>query len=135
MKVALLGAALLMATSQTVWAAQACGDKNSQTEMNICAADEYKQADAQLNTLYKQLQNRLKGDAAAAKRLVAAQRAWIGFRDADCQFSAGASEGGSLHRFVLSNCLTDKTQARAAEFKQLLACPEGDTSCPLPPAS
>ncbi|WP_235600653.1 lysozyme inhibitor LprI family protein [Serratia rubidaea] len=134
MKVALLGVALLLTASQTAWAAQACGDKTSQTEMNVCAAGEYKQADAQLNARYKQLQSRLKGDEAAAKRLVAAQRAWIGFRDVDCQFSTGASEGGSLHGFVLSNCLTEKTQARSAEFDKLLNCPEGDTSCPVPPA-
>ncbi|NIA52950.1 DUF1311 domain-containing protein [Massilia sp. TW-1] len=31
-------------------------------------------------------------------KLVAAQRAWIAFRDRDCDFAASDVEGGSMHR-------------------------------------
>ena len=53
-----------------------------------CYGNAYKRADAELNILYRQITARLKDDKATAKLLVAAQRAWVAFRDAECNFSA-----------------------------------------------
>lgn len=55
--------------------------------MNLCADQKCEKSDAGLHELYKPVMNRLKGNARTAKLLVAAQRARITFRDADCAVS------------------------------------------------
>lgn len=113
--------------------AQDCAD---QTQMGLdqCAGAAYKKTDAQLNTIYRQITARLKDDADTKARLVAAQKAWIGFRDATCKFLAGNAEGGSIYPMLVTQCLDDLTQKRVAALEPLLTCEEGDMSCPVPPA-
>ncbi len=107
----------------------ACGPEATQTELNICAGAEFDAADAELNELYKQLTARLGADKAS---LVAAQRAWVAYRDAECDFVASGVVGGSIHSMIRGECLSDLTRARSADFKSFLACEEGDLSCPVP---
>ena len=106
----------------------------SQMGMNICADADYKAADAKLNAAYQEIMKRLSDDAEGRKLLQTAQRAWIAFRDAECAFSANDSKGGSIYPMLVSECLTELTNARTAQLKANLDCPEGDVSCALPPA-
>ena len=92
----------------------------------------YKAADAELNRLYQKIESRLSGDAAAKHKLVAAQRAWVAFRDAECTFAASGVEGGSAYPQVLEACLQDLTETRVENFNAYLNCEEGDLSCPVP---
>ena len=119
-----------------VAAAQAddCANAITQGEMNQCAAQEKKAADNELNSLYKQITARLKDNPEAKQSLVKAQRAWIGFRDAECNFSASGVEGGSVYPLIYGNCITALTKARVETFKTYLKCKEGDLSCPVPEA-
>ena len=94
----------------------------------------FKAADGELNKLYKEIERRLKDNQDAAKDLVAAQRAWIAFRDAECKFAASGVQGGSAYPTVYSNCLAQLTQTGVNDFKSFLKCQEGDLSCPVPPA-
>ena len=82
--------------------------------------------------MYKQITARLKDNPEAKQMLVKAQRAWIGFRDAECNFSASGVEGGSVYPLIYSNCITAQTKARVEAFKTYLKCKEGDLSCPVP---
>ena len=69
--------------------AEDCNKALDQTSMNRCMAKAYEQADSELNRLYQQIMGRLTADADMAgtrKDLIAAQRAWIAFRDAECAF-------------------------------------------------
>jgi uncharacterized protein YecT (DUF1311 family) len=109
-----------------------CAHALDQATMNRCATEEYQRADAVLNGLYKQAQQRLKDDGDQMKRLVAAERAWIAFRDLEYKF-VSAPSSGSAGEMVLANCLSSQTSKRSADLKDFLACPEGDLSCPLPP--
>ncbi|WP_434703223.1 DUF1311 domain-containing protein [Pseudomonas sp. Z1-12] len=111
-----------------------CANAITQGEMNQCAAQESKVADSELNSLYKQITARLKDDPNAKNMLVKAQRAWIGFRDAECEFSASGVEGGSVYPLIYDNCITAQTKARVEAFKTYLKCKEGDLSCPVPEA-
>ena len=111
-----------------------CAHASTQGAMNQCAAQENKAADDELNSLYKQITARLKDDPQAKQLLVKAQRAWISFRDAECNFSASGVEGGSVYPLVHSNCTTAVTKARVETFKTYLKCEEGDLSCPVPGA-
>ena len=116
----------------TVAHAVDCDNATDQATMKQCAAQQNKAADKELNALYHQITERLKGSPDSKKLLVGAQRAWIGFRDAECKFSASGVEGGSVYPLIYSHCITDLTKARVEAFKTYLKCQEGDLSCPVP---
>jgi uncharacterized protein YecT (DUF1311 family) len=100
--------------------------------MNECADASYKQADAKLNVVYKQITARLKHDPAKTKLLVNAETAWVAFRDAECKFAASASAGGSIYPMVVSGCLERLTIARTKDLTAYSKCSEYDSSCPVP---
>jgi len=46
--------------------------------------------------------------------LVRAERAWLGFRDAQCEFEGVASQfGGTMPMAVVTDCKADLTKRRA----------------------
>jgi len=108
-----------------------CASASNQGTLNECTAKQYKQADAQLNTLYQQINGQLKDNPQGKKRLLTAQRAWLAFRDAECTFAASGVEGGSVYPMIHNQCLADLTQKRVETFKGYLDCQEGDLSCPV----
>ncbi|PRH89633.1 hypothetical protein C5L14_03475 [Labrys okinawensis] len=112
-----------------------CANAATQADMNECADKAFKKSDADLNAVYQQIEQRLKDNADTKKRLVAAQRAWVAFRDAECTFSASGASGGSIYPMVYSMCLDRVTQARVRSLEAYLSCGEGDTSCPVPTAN
>jgi uncharacterized protein YecT (DUF1311 family) len=116
----------------SAWSQECDRSDESQTGMNICAAADYKAADAKLNKAYGEMMKRLSDDAEGRKLLQAAQRAWIAFRDAQCAFSAKDSKGGSIYPMLISECLAELTTARTEQLKADLGCQEGDVSCSAP---
>ena len=112
--------------------ADECDSATTRSDMNQCAGRQFQAADKQLNNLYQQINLRLNDQPQAKKLLVSAQRAWVAFRDAECEFSSSGVEGGSVHPLVYSNCTTALTKARVENFKTYLKCQEGDLSCPVP---
>ena len=122
-------AMLCLAFSAGPAAAQDCDDPQTQMEMNACAGKAYEAADAALNAAYAEVRSHL--DADGREQLVAAQRAWIAWRDAECTLRSRGVEGGSIYPTVHASCLTELTQARTADFETMLECEEGDLSCPF----
>ena len=121
------------ATALTAQAADGCDAPGlSQAELNECYGNAYKKADAELNVLYRQITARLKDNKATTELLVAAQRAWVAFRDAECDFSASGVSGGSAHGMILAICLDRLTGKRIDDFKNYLKCQEGALDCPVP---
>lgn len=109
---------LVLATSNTT--AQdpkkdPCADAQSQLEMNMCWGNQYKVADAQLNTAYREFTSKLNPGETA--QLKTAQLAWIKFRDANCEFVADQYKGGSIRPMIAAMCLADVTSARTSELK------------------
>ncbi len=115
----------------SVRAADCTGD--DQASLDQCADEAYKAADATLNKQFKEIEGRLSDSPDAKKLLVAAQRAWIAFRDNECAFAASGVDGGSVYPMIVSDCLAGLTEARSAQFKEYLSCEEGDLSCPVSP--
>lgn len=115
-------------------AAVDCANASDQATMNQCAGQDFKAADKELNAVYQQITGRLKDNPEGKKLLVSAQRAWVGFRDAECMFSASGVAGGSVYPLIYSNCLTSVTNVRVEALKEYLKCEEGDMSCPVPGA-
>ncbi|MBV2361698.1 DUF1311 domain-containing protein [Thalassococcus sp. CAU 1522] len=99
-------------------AAQAACPGDTQIEMNTCAAEEYRRADAALNAAWKPAKAFADGAGIGAK-LLDAQRKWIAFRDAACLAEAGLYEGGSIRPLVLNSCLTRLTRQRTEDLLTL----------------
>lgn len=106
----------------------------SQGQMNSCAGKTYQEADKMLNDAYRRALARVSADAAAKKKLITAQKAWIVFRDAECNFVVSGVGEGSAGPMVKLGCLEALTTHRTDTLQKYLDCPEGDLSCPLPRA-
>ncbi len=59
-------------------------------------------------------------DPEVPKRLVAAERAWIAFRDAECNYQSTVALGGTGEGYAYVACLYAQTKARVA----VLTAPE-----------
>ena len=90
----------------------------TQLEMNISAAKSYKQADYELNKIYKLLMNKL--NPSEKNLLIKAQNNWIKFRDSHCIFAGQEYAGGSIQPMVISNCLAETTRERTKNLKKNL---------------
>jgi uncharacterized protein YecT (DUF1311 family) len=112
-----------------------CANAQDQATMNECAGKAFNEADAKLNDAYKQIEGRLKDNAASKKLLVDAQRAWVAFRDAECNFQGGPrAEAGSMYPMVVFGCQETLTDNRLKDFQRYLNCKDADTDCPVPAA-
>jgi uncharacterized protein YecT (DUF1311 family) len=127
--------ALAMASTAAVARAGAkCETLNgNQVQLNQCYGAEFKRPDTELNRLYREIVDRLRGDADGLQSLAAAQKAWVRYRDAECAFATNRSVGGSVYPMILAGCLATLTQERIGDFKRYLACQQGDLDCPAPP--
>ena len=97
-----------------------CTDKQTQTDINLCLAKEYKQADQKLNEIYSSYVKTL--GKADKKLLLAAQRGWVNYKEKDCQLEASAYKGGSIYSQLVTQCLTEKTKVRIKELNNLKNC-------------
>ncbi|MDE1937695.1 MAG: lysozyme inhibitor LprI family protein [Alphaproteobacteria bacterium] len=92
-----------------------CRNPTTQRDMNMCASQEYEAADQRLNQAYRQTMATL--DDTSRERLRNAQRAWIGFRDRQCNAETAQNRGGSMFPMLYSGCMTRLTNARTRELQ------------------
>ncbi|PST22410.1 DUF1311 domain-containing protein [Mesorhizobium plurifarium] len=108
-----------------------CRKAVTQMDLNICADRDYRSADEELNRTYRlavaamQAADKELGgiDAAYVGALAAlkkAQRAWIGYRDGQCELAGFEARGGSMEPMLVSGCLAELTRKRTAELKKLV---------------
>jgi uncharacterized protein YecT (DUF1311 family) len=95
-----------------------CDRAQTQIEMNDCAAKQFRAADQKLNKLYAELSAKL--DPERLAKLKEAERAWIKFRDADCDFQSSLYKGGSIYPMIYNGCLTDNINNRLNQLEQML---------------
>jgi uncharacterized protein YecT (DUF1311 family) len=84
-------------------------------------------ADIELNRTYKVLQSKLKRKE-AKESLRGAQRAWLKFLEAHCNFAAIGYWPGADWEAVQNSCVLDETRLRTEKLKEYLACDSG--GCP-----
>ena len=99
----------------------ACMEKSGGVTVDMldCIGAETKRQDTRLNKVYKEVMAQL--SPARNKELQAAQRAWIKFRDANCNYYADP-EGGTMATVSSNDCFMTATASRAKElegFKEL----------------
>lgn len=119
-------AALMFAPAQ----AEDDSDSNcisGQSNMDACSSPIYTVADAKLNLAYRALREVL--SAPERIKLRDAERAWIAYRDKECEFEAMGSVGGTDHPHEVARCLADRTNTRLAELNRMVAC-KRDNDCP-----
>jgi uncharacterized protein YecT (DUF1311 family) len=121
--VAVLCLAPLAASAQDV----DCSNQITQLDMNMCAYKAFEAADAELNRVYAETIAYMQaadrdypppGDSEEA-RLRKAQRAWVAFRDANCDSAGFQMRGGSAEPLIVNGCLHAMTEERIAELRSL----------------
>jgi len=93
-----------------------CMDKSGGVTLYMldCIGEETNRQDARLNKAYKEIMAQL--SPARKKELRKAQRAWIKFRDANCNFYADP-DGGTSATLNSNDCFMSSTAARANELE------------------
>ena len=87
-----------------------CKDAVSTKDMQDCMDDEWKKSDAELNRVYQESLKKLKPEPAAL--LKKAQRAWLSYRDAQCDADYKMFAGGTAAPLALTHCRVTLTQER-----------------------
>ena len=96
-------------------AAQAACPGDTQVEMNACAEADFKAADAELNAAWKPAKAFYDGTG-HGEDLLKAQRAWIAFRDAECDRLYARNMDGTIRFTVYAACQNRMTAERAIEL-------------------
>jgi uncharacterized protein YecT (DUF1311 family) len=124
MKTVLTLALVLCAAAPAFAQEVACNPDGNQLELNACADQDFKKADAELNTVYRQIVTKLAGEPVALAKMKAAQRLWIQLRDADLEarYPVGEDENprflyGSMYPMLYSSAKAALTTARTAYLR------------------
>jgi uncharacterized protein YecT (DUF1311 family) len=83
--------------------------------MQNCMDNEWKKSDAELNRVYQESLKKLKPEQAA--RLKKAQRAWLTYRDAQCDADGLNIPGRHRGSPALTQCRVTLTQERAKTLR------------------
>jgi len=97
-----------------------CKNAMNTPEMNECAALEQKAVEAKLNQVYRRVIKSLdtnEDSAAAKEKLVIAQRAWIKFREADCDAVYENWAGGTIRNVMYSGCMRQHAEQRIKDLE------------------
>lgn len=114
-----------------------CDNAQAQQEMNFCAEKDFDAADADLNRIWKTAKAVMKkadedvasydeNAVGAVDALMKAQRAWIDYRDGQCEAYAFQSRGGSMEPMLIMGCKADLTRERVKELEGLIEAFNGD---------
>ena len=105
-----------------------CSAPTRQADMNRCAYEDFLAANgAQAAVLTGFTQGLAVPDR---QRLRTAQKAWIAWRTAQCEFESGGSSGGSARELARWSCTAKLTRERTVALDKLAHCPEGNIACP-----
>ncbi len=99
-----------------------CADEPGANTMTIvsCQIREQKIWDDHLNDWYGEALKRLKDEPGAAAALKSAQRAWMQYRDAKCDYWEKRYEGGTFASVAVGSCMRVTTGQRAIELRVIL---------------
>ncbi|MCS3739880.1 uncharacterized protein YecT (DUF1311 family) [Rhizobium sp. BK661] len=95
-----------------------CKNPVTQADMTACEQARQETADKALNAQYKitrvalaALDKDLDADMRGAeKALVKAQRAWVDFRDAECEAAGFQARGGTMEPMLVAGCIAELTK-------------------------
>lgn len=105
-----------------------CENAMTQFDMNVCSQQDYEKADKELNAQWAKTKKVMADwdaeldaeNKGAIEALVGAQRAWIQYRDNQCDAVGYSVWGGSMYPMIVSSCLADLTRKRTEELKSMV---------------
>jgi uncharacterized protein YecT (DUF1311 family) len=124
---ALLISGALVNASSCFAARPECVNAATQTAMDECIGRAMKASDQQLNETYRALLAKVSKNG--GDQLRKAQRAWLTWRDAQCQFNTMGTAGGTINSSMYALCIDELTQEQTRRLDAQLHCKEGDLSC------
>jgi uncharacterized protein YecT (DUF1311 family) len=95
----------------------ACRQKESDNDIAGCLQRLTGQWDKRLNAAY-QTTLKASDDEAQKSALLRAERAWLAFRTANCDWYG--THQGTIRTVYAANCMLDMTRGRAVELEQAL---------------
>ena len=96
-----------------------CDAPQTQAEMNACSFTDYKEADTELNKVYRKVISKLNNEPKRESLLKIAELSWIKFRDDQSEYEAFEVEKGSKNKEIYLRCLTLMTVYRTEELKKV----------------
>ncbi len=104
-----------------------CQNAMTQFDMNVCSQRDYEKADKALNAQWSKTKKVMADwdaeldaeNKGAVEALLAAQRAWIQYRDNQCNAVGYSVWGGSMYPTIVASCLEDLTRKRTKELEEL----------------
>jgi len=101
-----------------------CGDRPNQTAMTMCQKAAADVADAEMSWTWVKVKAKMqaadRAEAGNVAALLASQRAWLAFRDAECRIESYEWRGGSMQAYTENQCLTEVTKARTRQLRGML---------------
>ena len=101
-----------------------CGKAITTPDVNQCASIEQKKVETSLNKVYQRVLKSLdrqdptpQSGAAVRNSFVAAQRAWIKFREADCHAVYQKHADGSIRTLMYIGCMQNHAERRIKDLE------------------
>ncbi|WP_332776597.1 lysozyme inhibitor LprI family protein [Polaromonas sp.] len=124
----LLGLVTFLTCTSGVYAGELCGPTGSSIQDTACSQRKLDVAERQLNERYKQLLSELdeitKENPVRLEnlkpKLIAAQRAWVSFRQAECSAIQVWYTNGSLQTALYNNCMRSHAERRIEELNSFM---------------
>ncbi|HEY6815260.1 MAG TPA: lysozyme inhibitor LprI family protein [Croceibacterium sp.] len=109
-----------------------CDTTVIQPELNRCAEQDLVSADGALNAQWQETAAFMKardenggprddGRPGYFEILLASQRAWLAFRDAQCNAESMFERGGQIHPMMAAHCKAYMTELRTQQLRDLAA--------------
>jgi len=122
--------ALILATALWLMGAAAfaldCKTAVTTPEVGECAAIEQRSVEAKLNVVYQRVLKSLDQPDTEVEKfsqmrssLIAAQREWIKFRDADCQAVYTYYQAGTIRGLMFTACMKSHAENRIKDLESL----------------
>ncbi|MCH8622805.1 lysozyme inhibitor LprI family protein [Undibacterium sp. TS12] len=102
-----------------------CSKASNTIEINECASIEQKKVEAKLNAVYQRVMKMLDKEIAAGDldkasktTLIEAQRAWLKFREADCNAVYQYHISGTIRGVMYIGCMQTHTERRIKDLEE-----------------
>jgi len=109
-----------------------CNSGGNQLEMNVCAGDDFKKSDKELNKTYQSVIEKEVDNTLFISKLRRAQKAWIAFRDAELEAEFACAEAdvrlcwGSMYPMSYSYRKAELTRERNKHLQKILKYGHGE---------
>jgi uncharacterized protein YecT (DUF1311 family) len=96
---------------------------NSTPGLEGCAEHRVLKSDGQIDRLNSSISSELVGTR-TKREFVAAHRAWLAYRNADCNSLSSIYEGGTLTSLAYIECLESRNERRIRDLREFRRAPE-----------